>query len=99
MNVITALINKDSKPDELSKLVYGSIVNKKSDKLQEALTGNLKDHCCQQLEWEKQEYDFFEKKTKQCIRKIRKICQENYSQEMELMKSISNVMQNTKFSA
>ena len=42
MNIITALINGESRADELSKLVYGSTVNKKLGKLREALTDNLK---------------------------------------------------------
>ena len=43
MNIITALIRGESDPDSLSELVYGSTANKKSSKLREALTGNLKE--------------------------------------------------------
>jgi hypothetical protein len=51
MNIIEALINKKTDPIELEKLVYGSRGNKKSGKLREALTGNMKEHHRQQLEW------------------------------------------------
>jgi len=51
MNIVTALINGEHRPDELSKLVYGNKVNKKSGKLREALTGNLKEHYRQHHSW------------------------------------------------
>ena len=91
MNIITALISGETNPDALCKLVYGSTANKKSGKLREALTGNLKKHYRQQLEWEKEEYDLFEKQTEQCISQMRRICGEHYSQEMELIRSIPGV--------
>ena len=91
MNIVTALINGEHRPDELSKLVYGNKVNKKSGKLREALTGNLKEHYRQQLEWEKQEYDLFEKQTDQCLLQMRRICAEHYRQEMELISTIPGV--------
>jgi transposase len=91
MQVIEALINGVTDPEELEKLVYGNTVNKKSGKLRRALTGNLKVHHCQQLEWEKQEYDLFEQQTEQCRRQMRRICSEQFSREMELMKSIPGI--------
>jgi transposase len=91
MNIITSLINGASNPETLCKLVYGSTANKKSGKLLEALTGNLKEHYRQQLEWDKQEYDLFEKQTQQCLEQMRRICQEHYSQELELLKTIPGI--------
>ena len=91
MNTVTALIAGESRPEELCKLVYGSTANKKSGKLREALTGNLKEHYRQQLEWEKQEYDLFEKQTEQCLEQMRRICDEHYRVEMELVMTIPGV--------
>jgi transposase len=91
MNIITALINGETNPAALSKLVYGSTANKKSGKLHEALTGNLKEHYRQQLEWEKQEYDLFENQTEQCLTQMRRICEKHYSEEIKLIKSIPGV--------
>ena len=91
MNIITALINGETNPDALSKLVYGSTAHKKSGKLRDALTGNLKEHYRQQLEWDKQEYDLFEKQTEQCLTQMRRICEEHYSREMELIRTIPGV--------
>ena len=91
MNIVTALIKGESRPEELIKLVYGNTANKKSGKLLSALTGNLKEHYRQQLEWEKEEYDLFEKHTEQCLQQMRRICKEHYSAEIELIKSIPGV--------
>jgi hypothetical protein len=91
MNIVTALIKKESNPTELCKLVYGSTINKKSGKLYEALSGNLKEHYRQQLEWEKQEYDLFEKQTEQCMAQMRRICKEHYSEEMKLIITIPGI--------
>jgi transposase len=91
MSIIIALIEGKTNPAELCKLVYGNTANKKSGKLLEALTGNMKEHYRQQLEWEKQEYDLFEKQTKQCLTQMRRICDEHYNEEMELIKSIPGV--------
>jgi transposase len=91
MNIIKALIKGERKAEELCKLVYGNTVNKKSGKLYEALSGNLKEHHRQQLEWEKEEYDLFEKQTEQCLTQMRRICNEHYSEEMKLIVTIPGV--------
>jgi transposase len=91
MNIIRALIAGESNPEELCKLVYGSTANKKSGKLREALTGNLKEHYRQQLEWEKEEYDLFDKQTEQCLTQMRRICQEHYQEKIELIRTIPGV--------
>jgi transposase len=91
MNIVSALIAGESRPEELCRLVYGNTANKQSGKLHEALSGNLKAHYRQQLEWEKQEYDLFEKQTGQCLAQMQQICKAHYSKELELIKSIPGV--------
>jgi hypothetical protein len=44
MNIVEAIIDKKTDPDELVQLVYGNTANKKSRKLREALSGNTKEH-------------------------------------------------------
>jgi transposase len=91
MNIVKSLIKGESKPEDLCKLVYGNTLNKKSGKLREALTGNLKEHYRQQLEWEKEEYDLFEKQSEKCLQQMQRICNEHYKKEIELIKSIPGV--------
>jgi transposase len=91
MLVIQALIMRETNPAVLEQLVYGNTANKKSGKLREALTGNLKEHYRQQLEWEKQEYDLYELQTGKCIEAMRRICDGHFQKEMELVQSIPGV--------
>ena len=91
MNIITALIKGETDPQALCELVYGNTSNKKSGKLLEALTGNLKEHFRQQLAWEKEEYDLFEKQTEQCLAQMRRICKEHYHEETELIRTIPGI--------
>jgi hypothetical protein len=70
MLVIQALIMQETNPEILERLVYGNTGNKKLGKLREALTGNLKEHYRQQLEWEKQQYDLFEIQTWKCMEQM-----------------------------
>jgi hypothetical protein len=62
MLVIEALIMRDTNPEVLERLVYGNTANKKSGKLREALTGNLKEHYRQQLEWKSRSMTSFKYK-------------------------------------
>jgi hypothetical protein len=91
MNIIKSLIKGESRPEELVKLVYGNTANKASGKLLEALTGNLKEHNRQQLEWEKEEYDLYEKHSEACLKQMRLICEEHYRKELGLIKTIPGV--------
>ena len=67
IRVIEALISGETNPDNLVKLVYGNTKNKQSGKLRNALTGNMKEHHRQSLEWAKQEYDLYEKQSSECF--------------------------------
>jgi transposase len=91
MLIIRALIVKETNPEVLERLVYGNTANKASGKLREALTGNLKEHYRQQLEWERAEYELYEMQTEQCLGQMRRICEEHYSKEIELLKTIPGV--------
>ena len=91
IRVIEALILGETNPDELVKLVYGNIKNKHSGKLRAALTGNIKEQHRQSLQWEKEQYDLYEKQTLECLNCMGKICKEHYSKEMELLKSLPGI--------
>jgi transposase len=91
LRVIEALIGGENNPDNLVKLVYANTANKKSGKLREALTGNLKEHHRQSLKWAKEQYDLYDKQIKECSFCMEKICKEYYSKEMELLQSIPGI--------
>ena len=91
MNIVAALIQGQTNPVQLEKLVYGNTANKRSGRLREALTGNIKEHHRIQLQWEKDEYDLFERQTHDCLTQMERICREHYSEEMELLCTIPGV--------
>jgi transposase len=91
MNIVSALIGGETDPTKLEKLVYGNTANKRSGKLNEALTGNIKDYHRIQLKWEKDEYDLFDAQTEDCLTHMVRICNEQYSEEMSLLCTIPGV--------
>jgi transposase len=91
MNIVTALIEGKTDPTELVKMVYGNTANKRSGRLHEALTGNIKEHLRVQLQWEKEEYDLFERQTLDCLLRMGHICDTHYSKEMEVLCTIPGV--------
>ena len=90
MNIVTALIAGESDPMRLVKLVYGNTANKQSGKLREALTGNMRDHFRIQLQWEKDEYDLFERQTEDCLIRMERICDAHYIEEIALLRGCLN---------
>lgn len=61
IQVVEALIRGETDPEKLVKLVYGNCENKKSGKLCECLTGNMKAYHQIKLMTCKQQFDLFEK--------------------------------------
>jgi hypothetical protein len=90
-NIVKVLIEGEMDPMKPEKPVYGNTANKKSGKLREALTGNMKEHHRQQLAWEKEEYDLYEKQSEQCLAQMNRIYREHYDKEMELLNTIPGV--------
>jgi transposase len=91
MNIVSALIGGETDPEKLEKLVYGNTANKRSGKLHEALTGNVKEYHRIQLKWEKDEYDLFEAQTEDCLTHMERICHDQYSEEMSLLCTIPGI--------
>jgi transposase len=91
IRVIEALISGETNPDNLVSLVYANKLNKSSGRLREALTGNLKEHHRQLLQWSKEQYDLYEKQIQECLIIMDKICKEHYSKEMMLLQSMPGI--------
>jgi len=91
MNIVNALIEGEINPDKLSSLVYANRENKRTGKLREALTGNLKDSHRRELKWAKQEYDLYDEQAGECLVEMQRICELYYSKEMELITTIPGI--------
>ena len=91
MNIVGALIDGESDPSKLAKLVHGNTINKLSGKLRQSLTGVMKEHHRQNLQWEKEEYDLYQKQTEDCLLKMEQICEEHFSEEVSILRTIPGV--------
>jgi transposase len=93
IQVVNALIRGETNPDTLTKLVYGNCKNKKSGKLRECLTGNMKPHHCLKLYTYKQQFDLFESQVKLYLEKMLKLCNEHFSEEISNLTTLPGVSQ------
>jgi transposase len=93
MLIVEALIKGYCDPDYLTGLVYGNTKNKRSGKLKEALTGNVKEHHRQQLAWAKDEYDMYQKQITDCLQAMKRICDAHFSLAVKLLQTLPGVSQ------
>jgi transposase len=93
MLIIDALIRGYTDADYLVGLVYGNTQNKQSGKLKAALTGNVKEHHRKQLEWAKEAYDMYQKQITDCLKEMKRICDENFSLAVKLLQTLPGISQ------
>ena len=91
MLIVDALIKGYTGPDYLVSLVYGNTKNKHSGKLKESLTGNVKEHHRKQLEWAKEEYDMYQKQIADCLKSMKRICDNNFELAVKLLKTLPGI--------
>jgi len=82
IQVVEALIRGETYPEKLVKLVYGNCENKKSGKLCECLTGNMKAYHQIKLMTCKQQFDLFEKQISLYLSEMQKLCDEHFCEEI-----------------
>ncbi len=82
IQVVEALIRGETDPEKLVKLVYGNCENKKSGKLCECLTGNMKAYHQIKLMTCKQQFDLFEKQISLYLSEMQKLCDEHFCEEI-----------------
>lgn len=91
LQVVTALIGGERDPAALEKLVYANRENKRTGKLREALTGEMKECHRRELKWARQEYDLFEAQAQECLAQMQRICEEHYRAELALVRTIPGI--------
>jgi len=93
IQIIEALIQGESNPENLVKLVYANRKNKESGKLKECLTGNMKAHHRLQLKTCKQQYDLFEAQIQIYLSQMQALCNEHFKEDIDNLTSIPGVNQ------
>ena len=91
ISIIEAIIQGETNPDNLVRLVYGNKKNKESGKLKECLTGNVKEHHRVELQIIKEEFDLYEKHILLCMSKMQEICDEHFKDDLENLITIPGI--------
>jgi len=89
--VIQSIIQGNDSPEELACFIHGRIINSKKEKVRKALQGFISEHHRFNLELVWQQYQLYQKQLISIEEKMRCICQEHYSQEMELLQTIPGI--------
>jgi transposase len=61
--------------------------------LKAALTGNVKEHHRKQLLWAKEEYDMYQKQIADCLKEMKRICDEHFSLAVKLLQTLPGISQ------
>ncbi|GHV26881.1 hypothetical protein FACS1894176_08180 [Bacteroidia bacterium] len=93
IQVVDALICGETAPEALVRLVYANRENKKSGKLIECLTGNMKAHHRLKLTTSKQQFDLIEQQIALYLGEMQKLCNEHFSEEIDNLTTLPGVSQ------
>jgi transposase len=91
MQVVATLIRGETDPAVLVRLVYGNRRNRKSGKLRECLTGNMKAHHHLKLTTCKQQFDLLEQQIELYFGEIQKICDANFREAISHLTTLPGV--------
>lgn len=91
LGVIDALIDGETDPHRLGKLVYANRKNKENGRLASALTGCIKEHHRFNLQMAKAEHDLLVKQAEEYLAKIDGICLRCFPTQQALLKTIPGV--------
>jgi len=84
--VIQGIIQRNDSPEELAYFIHGRIINSKKEKVRKALEGFISEHHRFNLELTWEQYMLYQKQLFCIEEKMKNICKEHYSEEMELLK-------------
>lgn len=89
--VIKLIIEGKDSPEELACCIHGRIINSKGEKVRKALEGFISEHHRFNLELTWEQYMLYQKQLFSIEEKMKNICKEHYSEEMELLKTIPGI--------
>jgi transposase len=91
MNVVKALINNETKPEELIKHVHGRITNKHKEKIKAALTGYVSDADRFIFRQSYEELEIVTRQQQECVKEMERICDTLYQKELELLCTVPGI--------
>ena len=91
-SVLKAIIDGQTDPDELLRLVHGRILNKHGrERVKAALTGSFSETDLIVLRQLKETLDLIEKQTADCQQELVRLCKEHYPKPYERLQTIPGV--------
>jgi transposase len=93
MNVVKAIIDGETKSEELLKQVHGRITNKHKSKIKDSLTGIISNSDRFILKQNYQQWEILNKQQQECMIEMEKLCNKYYKKEIQLLCSIPGIQQ------
>ena len=91
MNVVKAIIDGETRAEELVKLVHGRITNKHKSKIIESLIGIVSNSDRFVLKQNYEEWELLNKQQLECQIAMQAICKQYYEKELELLCTIPGI--------
>jgi len=89
--VIRSIIEGNDSAEELACFIHGRIINSKGEKVRKALDGFIPEHQRFNLELIWQQYQLYQKQLTSIEEEMKKVCEQYYAKEMELLQTIPGV--------
>ncbi|GHT73611.1 hypothetical protein AGMMS50262_04990 [Bacteroidia bacterium] len=91
MQIVEALIRGETDPEALVRLVYANRENKKSGKLGECLTRQMKAHHRLKLTTCKQQFDLIEQQIALYLSEMQKLCDTHFKEDIDNLTTLPGV--------
>lgn len=91
LKVVKMIIEGNTNPDELCKVVHGRIKNRKGKEVKESLTGYIKPEHVMLLRQFMEEYELLLRQSKELEEQMMAISEEYHAKEFEILKSLPGV--------
>ena len=94
--VVRAIINGESDPDVLVELIHKRTINKHGKSIiRDSLSGVISGADRMMLRIAREEMDMYERQVEECYVEMNKICDEHFSEELELLTTIPGVKEDS----
>jgi transposase len=91
MKVVKAIIEGETRANELKKHIHGRITNKYKEKIEASLTGVINDSDRFILSQNFKDWQMLNKQQKECIEQMENLCNKLYKEEVRLLMTIPGI--------
>jgi transposase len=91
MKVVKAIIDGETKPSELKKLIHGRITNKYKEKIEASLSGVISDADRFILKQNLEDWQMLNRQQRECLLNMEEKCDKLYKEELQLLITIPGI--------